>query len=628
VPQIEFERLVKREVAARLETKLQLRPHRSHLEAKGKIKDKATVEKERSSLQAKIQALDAAMLDRPTVDHLVSKRLITNEDARKKLGFFEPPQPKLASGLLAVASVLEGKLARQPEKHRLETRGLIKNKAEKEETMASVKAALENKLMARQPREHHEAKGRIKDQSTHARVQFEKKRNHEKARAALDIHLAKRTHVRHQPPHHLRGEAHPEDQAHGTSDISDKQSWLDRADLAFHFMDLDSSGDLSKNEVMAVIGPSADAMLRQIPHDDAGCITNKAWMNHVHKIQATHGHEGVLSFLSFVEDRLSQYVHRKAEAVVSAKAKTSQDLKKISTMDAIKTSLENKLNVRQPREHHEAKGRIKDKETHDEHIQLKIRTMQQTAAILESHLQQRPPSPTRARDYFDHPESGFAKSAGYDWRNRTEHIFEQLDLDGSGTLEKEEIEAVLGSPSTALLTVLQHDADTGKVGIREWVSFVGQLLNGKNPSDFETFLGYCEHRVEDYKFKIDVKRKSFRQKQQSRKKKAFGDSDLAASLEQKLTTRLEKGRLEEKGIIKTKDQVHVQKMNKHAATSQLHTKMSLRQPREHHEANHASPIKHAEHHAEQRKSRIDATNHLDSHFRRSPPRQSHHAHYD
>ena len=35
---------------------------------------------------------------------------------------------------------------------------------------------LENKLMARQPREHHEAKGRIKDQAAHAQIQFEKKR--------------------------------------------------------------------------------------------------------------------------------------------------------------------------------------------------------------------------------------------------------------------------------------------------------------------------------------------------------------------------------------------------------------------------------------------------------------------
>ena len=33
--QLEFERLVKREVASRLETKLQIRPERQHLEAKG-----------------------------------------------------------------------------------------------------------------------------------------------------------------------------------------------------------------------------------------------------------------------------------------------------------------------------------------------------------------------------------------------------------------------------------------------------------------------------------------------------------------------------------------------------------------------------------------------------------------
>ena len=176
VAQLEFERLVKREVASRLETKLQIRPERSHLEAKGKIKDNATVEKERNSMQAKIKELDAAMANRPTVNHLLAKGLISKEDARKKRGEFDAPQPNVARGLLAVASVLEGKLERQPERHRLETKGLIKDKAEKEQTMASVKAALENKLMARQPREHHEAKGRIKDQAAHAQIQFEKKR--------------------------------------------------------------------------------------------------------------------------------------------------------------------------------------------------------------------------------------------------------------------------------------------------------------------------------------------------------------------------------------------------------------------------------------------------------------------
>lgn len=443
-------------------------------------------------------------------------------------------------------------------------------------------------------------------------------RNHQKARAALDVHLAKRTHPHHQPPHHLRGEAFPPDQAHGFSEASDKQAWRDRAELAFTLMDLDSSGDLSKSEVMAVMGPSADALLRQIKHDDANNITIKAWMDHVHHIHATHGHQGVLSFLNFTEDRLAQYVHRKAEAAVSVKAKSSQDLKKSSAMDAIKASLENKLRVRQPREHHEAKGRIKDKEAHDRQIQLKSRTMQQTAAVLEDHLRQRAPSPVRGGGIMDHPESGFVKSVGYDWRNRAEGIFDSLDLDGSGTLEKEEIEAVLGPSSTSLLTVLQHNAETHKVGVKEWTSFVQDLLVGKNPADFETFLGYCEHRIEEYQHNIEIRRKAFRQKQQRRKKKDFADSEVAAALEQKLATRLDKMRLEEKGIIKTQDQIHVHQMNKHAAKNSLHTKLEVRQPREHHEAR--GRLKDVDTHAAQKKRQADAAAHLDSHFRRSPAR--------
>jgi len=672
--------LSKQQAADMLATKLSIRPERAHLEAKGKIKDLDTHESQKAEKKKAAADLAGLLENKSTVEDLVAKGLITEADGQKKLGVEEAVKPKVKENLVDVAMALEGKLGRQPERERLETKGLLNCKDTKKQEMEAAAASLETKLSLRPARDDLEAKGKIKTADDHAAQKASRKETAKALEGLLSAQPSAEeiaTKLRREAgkgdfakvqaivnfldadqngymdPSEVKvliakisGVAEddlPDDHPDvmtlanipadelvkrlwdntdddlidtyfdllglGESNImSARVDWMNRAEVIFTLMDLDSSGTLDRFEVQTIMGPLADALIATLMPGESGSVTEKEWMDHCSRIQADHGVEGVLDFLSFAETQLAKYSAvqsaMKLEAARKAKEAQAQD----EIRRAVKNSLNTKLSIRPERGHLEAKGKLKDVETHEAQKQ----TRADAKSALETSLGPKHTTEAQAAQAEKHAavtaELGpLPEPDGHDWRNRAEHVFMDMDLDHSNTLEKEEIVKVCGVHADILLNALQVSEEHGNVSLTEWVGHIESLKTNHGLSEVESFLSFCEGKVADAK-------KTRRYAKQGVLSEA--NQAAAGSLQQKLAMQPEKARLQTKGVIKDKEEQAVAKMNKAAAAKSLETKLSIRPEKEHLEAK--GKIKCKDTHAAQKAEKQAAKESLDTHLAQRP----------
>lgn len=596
--------LAKQEAANMLATKLAVRPEREDLEKKGKIKDKEVHDAQLEERKQAAASLDAKLQAKPQVQDLADKGLITEADAKRKMGIEEEKKPKVKESLLDVASSLEGKLSRQPERERLETKGMLACKETKKEDLKNAAASLETKLAIRPDKETLEAKGKIKDKDAH---EAQKEAMKETAKS-LEEKLSG------QPTLEEVKDKVLIDENQAAPLVSTRVDWHNRAEVMFTQMDLDSSGDLSKYEVQTIMGAQADALIAKLLPDETGNITTKAWMDHCSKIESDMGSDSLVSFLDFSEAQLAKYVADQASTKLKAVAEDSKAAAQEEEKSAVKSSLETKLSIRPEKAHLEAKGKIKDKETHEAQLAEK----KEAKAALEASLGPKLTAEASAAQAEKHEAAGqdlpaLPEPDGHDWRNRAEHVFMDMDLDHSMSLEKEEIVAVCGAEAETLLVALQVSESHGNVSLSEWVGHIEGIKKGHGIEQMENFLVFCETKVaESKKAKNYVKKGDLLPEQK----------ETAAALEQKLSLQPDRERLANKGLIKEKHEVEVDKMNKAAAAMNLEKKLSVRPDKE--QLEKKGKIKDKETHEAQKKEKIAAKKTLEDSLTIQPSRANMH----
>jgi len=81
-----------------------------------------------------------------------------------------------------------------------------------------------------------------------------------------------------------------------------------------------------------------------------------------------------------------------------------------------------------------------------------------------------------------------------DLDGRTAWIFEQIDADTSGDLQRAEVVDFFGGASTSMLNKLKPNAD-GKITIAEWNKFIKGIKKERGESVLEGFLTFCEEII-------------------------------------------------------------------------------------------------------------------------------------
>merc|ERR1711998_332233 len=262
---------------------------------------------------------------------------------------------------------------------------------------------------------------------------------------------------------------------------------------------------------------------------------------------------------------------------VAAKAQESAAAKEAAEKEAKKNLLESHLTTRPDKGFLEQKGKIKDVETHEAQ---KAEAAENKKALAEKMAAQPNKADLEAKGLIKpHDESKHAPlptPEGYDWRNRAEVIFSDMDLDSSGTLEKSEIESVCGADADFIMKQLVAMEEHGKVTLKEWVKRVEQLKEAHDMKAVDTFLNFCEKKVKEYLAEKNARKdKLKREKDKAAQEVAKMNKAAAAqSLESKLNLQPDKEALVAKGKIKDKETHEAQKQEKLEAKLNLEEALS------------------------------------------------------
>merc|ERR1712153_96497 len=81
-----------------------------------------------------------------------------------------------------------------------------------------------------------------------------------------------------------------------------------------------------------------------------------------------------------------------------------------------------------------------------------------------------------------------------DLDGRSAWIFEQIDVDTSGDLQRAEVVDFFGGASTSMLKKLKPNAD-GEITIAEWNKFIKGIKKERGESVLEGFLTFCEEII-------------------------------------------------------------------------------------------------------------------------------------
>jgi hypothetical protein len=244
---------------------------------------------------------------------------------------------------------------------------------------------------------------------------------------------------------------------------------------------------------------------------------------------------------------------------------------------ALKDALDRKLQLRPSRGRLEERGTIKDRDRQEELLAER----EEAARVLEGKLGPTRPSADELK------EKGILKDgrvvevdddavdvaiAEIDWRSLSESIFFDLDLDHSETVEYDEVIEVLGGNGMTVLNGLMAD-ESGTVGLGDWVAFMERLHANQGLEAVHTCLDYCQGKIDEYK---QEKEYQALLKKQSRPAKSEEFAANAAIIEGKLERSPDRERLENRGVLKSKDEHEVQKMGRDHAQAMLEEQLGSR----------------------------------------------------
>jgi hypothetical protein len=591
-------------LSSMLDQKLAIRPDREVLEAKGKLKDKETHESQKAAKAAQARQLESALLKRPEMDALARRGVLSDDEVKMKRGQVEKKLP-VHDSLLEAALRLEGKLDRQQERHRLETKGILHPRDVKRAAHSEAKASLETKLTIRPDREVLESKGRLKDLETHEAQKAEKKQ----VAASLERQLQRKPQRQAVERKGLIKEASEE------VTFEKRKDWRNHAEVVFNAMDLDCNGFLDKHELHNILGNQASALIRTLVPGDTGAITEKTWMDHCSKIEEKEGHEALVAFIKYAETQLAKYAHSEASRRHNEVSEQKREDAAKAEQQAMLTSLDNHLMTRPPREHLEARGKIKTKEDHAAELQDK----EKAKSDLESKLVLSPAAMGRREG---HTEAFMLVEDRtpheYDWRNAAEHVFYDLDINMSNSLDKWEVQEIFGDAASPLLLHLQV-SETGEIELPAWMAHIDRLYRSHGVEAAQDFIKFAKFKVREYKQDLEEKKEARRVAARKRTASQSADYNSAASaLERRLGMQPEKERLEARGLIKDSHAEQVQRMNKAAAAAALESKLSIRPEREHLEAR--GRIKDIDTHEAQKAERRKAAADLEKKLKTQPSR--------
>jgi len=356
-----------------------------------------------------------------------------------------------------------------------------------------------------------------------------------------------------------------------------RESWHNHAEVVFHMMDLNKSKSLDKHELSTILGPTADALIAKLMTGEGSEVTVKGWMNHLHKLEDKEGTAGVDAFLHFADIQLAKHQHETAGNTLSETGTENRQKQKDDAKQELLSGLEKHLLTRPERDHLQARGKIKDADEHE----AQLHDLAAAKSELEASLQLRPDVMQSRQGAAANQElAPLPEPHGFDWRNAAEIVFQEMDLDGNGTVDHAEIVAVFGDEADALLHQLQVSEGDGRVSATEFVAQVERIKSDFGMQHATTFLEYATAKTTVYNATHNSK-KIGRAAQMRLREAAQSEVTKAtkAALAQKLALQPEKGRLQSRGLLKSKHEMTVAKMNQSAAASNLETALQLRPER-------------------------------------------------
>ena len=202
-----------------------------------------------------------------------------------------------------------------------------------------------------------------------------------------------------------------------------------------------------------------------------------------------------------LEQRLAKQPERsRLEAKGTIKDKATHDMQKLGHKHA-KKNLENAFETRPAADEiKSADGfpMIKDLETHQEQQQQIGAATKLQAVTRGNQARSGVESDKCGSEDGDEPVSPSRKKLSpiprKDLDGRTAWIFEQIDADTSGDLQRAEVVDFFGGASTSMLNKLKPNAD-GKITIAEWNKFIKGIKKERGESVLEGFLTFCEEII-------------------------------------------------------------------------------------------------------------------------------------
>merc|ERR1711871_1911195 len=86
----------------------------------------------------------------------------------------------------------------------------------------------------------------------------------------------------------------------------------------------------------------------------------------------------------------------------------------------------------------------------------------------------------------------------YDWRNAAEHVFYDLDINKSNTIDKWELQEIFGDAASPLLLHLQV-SDHGEIELSAWMAHIDRLYRSHGVEAAQDFIKFAQFKVREYK---------------------------------------------------------------------------------------------------------------------------------
>jgi len=566
------------------------RVERDRLEERHTVKTSETNQDRKEALEQVKQSLEEQLTspERKTYEEHYENGLFKGERAARALGRRWYRRVETAQRIAQGRETIEAKLDRRPAREELLRKGILRDEAldqEKRREMEAVKLMLEGKMSLNEAhggfgdlagREWLEAKGKIRDQ-------FSGYEGWQQA-AAFEEHLAQRPDRREALV--ARGVLPAEGQELSSeAEGLPAKRWRERAESVFDSIDLDHDKSLSRDEVVAVFGGAAVALLKTLLTDDAhyGAVGLREWLLFLEGILERHDLTKVHTFLSFCEERVASHlaaiaIERHREEMIRAKNPPAKEV-----LEARLTSPN-----RPDRERLVARGILRSTDDHAE----KAERFADAASSLEASLlhENRPKrqeledkgllQPEAKREEY-RPPQGHATN----WRDRAEFLFSELDTDRNGGVSREKILAVFQGDSMQVFRRLLTDPEwyvhDGEVRLTNWMRYMEGVKEARGWHGLEALLGYCEGKLFEHHHERDVARFQQRRAREAwHKARSGGILAQAVALGDKLERRVERHRLQERGVLKTQAEHQTRSLGVEQTRVSLEHALAHRRPKD------------------------------------------------